>query len=247
LGGGFPVPRDPFGKKIHRTEQVLLYPLAYVLMNASRILGKERRYRFLKRLFPVLTTTQKFYSSPPVGAYAKVICESLERQFREEGIEPDGMTLQLEPGRALYGNTGVHLARVIKLKKQTRPLSFYWALVDTSTFFLKAEELDRASHNFIVANKAEEKEVTPYEVVGSTCAADRIYGQVYMPPLEKGDILAILDMGAYQEVSAANFNALPRPAMVLVNGQEVELIKRRETIEDVFRRDQVPERLLVSP
>jgi len=59
---------------------------------------------------------------------------------------------------------------------------------------------------------------------------------------ESGDVVAFLDTGAYQDSSASNFNAMPRPATVLVNGYHAEVIKRRETYEDVFKRDFVPER-----
>ena len=63
------------------------------------------------------------------------------------------------------------------------------------------------------------------------------------PPVELGDTLAFLDTGAYEDACAANFNALPRPAIVLVSGTEAEVVRRAETIEDVFARDVVPERL----
>jgi diaminopimelate decarboxylase len=66
---------------------------------------------------------------------------------------------------------------------------------------------------------------------------------VRLPELRVGDVLALLDTGAYQEVSASNFNAMPRPAAVLVTGARAEVIRRRETEEDVFRRDVVPEHL----
>jgi len=56
-------------------------------------------------------------------------------------------------------------------------------------------------------------------------------------------VLAILDTGAYEDACAANFNALPRPAVVLVSGTEAEVIRRAETIEDVFARDLIPQRL----
>jgi hypothetical protein len=52
-----------------------------------------------------------------------------------------------------------------------------------------------------------------------------------------------LDTGAYQEVSMSNFNALPRPATVLVTGDRASVIRRSETEEDVFRRDVIPEYL----
>jgi diaminopimelate decarboxylase len=66
---------------------------------------------------------------------------------------------------------------------------------------------------------------------------------VPVPEVEVGDILALLDTGAYQEVSMSNFNALARPATVLVTGDRAEIVRRRETEEDVFRRDVVPEHL----
>jgi diaminopimelate decarboxylase len=56
-------------------------------------------------------------------------------------------------------------------------------------------------------------------------------------------VIAFLDAGAYQDAVSNNFNAMTRPATVLVNGSEAEIIKRAETIDDVFARDVVPERL----
>ncbi len=52
-----------------------------------------------------------------------------------------------------------------------------------------------------------------------------------------GEILAVLDTGAYQDATASNFNAMARPASVLVSGGEVTLIKRRETLDDITARD----------
>ena len=55
--------------------------------------------------------------------------------------------------------------------------------------------------------------------------------------------LAFLDTGAYQDAGTSNFNAMTRPATVLVSGSGAELVKRAETIEDLFARDMVPQRL----
>jgi diaminopimelate decarboxylase len=66
---------------------------------------------------------------------------------------------------------------------------------------------------------------------------------VPVPDVEVGDVLAMLDTGAYQEVSMSNFNAMPRPATVLVTGDRATVIRRRETEDDVFRRDVVPDHL----
>jgi diaminopimelate decarboxylase len=56
-------------------------------------------------------------------------------------------------------------------------------------------------------------------------------------------VIAFLDTGAYQDAASSNFNALPRPATVLVCEDTVELVKRAETVDDVFARDVIPERL----
>jgi diaminopimelate decarboxylase len=56
-------------------------------------------------------------------------------------------------------------------------------------------------------------------------------------------VLAFLDTGAYQDACASNFNGLPRPATVLVRSDEAEIVKRAETVADVFGRDVIPERL----
>ena len=83
----------------------------------------------------------------------------------------------------------------------------------------------------------------PVDVVGCSCGFDVLAHQVRLPPAEIGDTLAFLDTGAYEDACAANFNALPRPAIVLVNGSEAEVVRRAETIEDVFARDVIPDRL----
>lgn len=64
----------------------------------------------------------------------------------------------------------------------------------------------------------------------------------HLPAVGTGDVIALLETGAYQESSASNFNALPRPASILVTGSEARVIKRAETIEDVYARDVVPDR-----
>ena len=64
-----------------------------------------------------------------------------------------------------------------------------------------------------------------------------------MPELENGDILAFLNTGSYIEPYTCNFNALPRPGMVMVKGDSVEWVKRPETQDEVFTRHIIPERL----
>ena len=90
-----------------------------------------------------------------------------------------------------------------------------WVLTDTTYFFLSGGVYEYNFHEFRVANKVNAAPKHVADVVGHSCYADRILPLVKVPDIEEGDIFAFLDMGAYQEVSASNFNALPRPAMVL--------------------------------
>src|SRR5262249_22071763 len=99
---------------------------------------------------------------------------------------------------------------------------------------------------FRVANRASAPAVEIADVVGHSCAGDRILPFAKVPHIDEGDVIAILDTGAYDESSASNFNALPRPATILVRGDEAEVIRRAETLEDLYRRDVVPARLARS-
>jgi catechol 2,3-dioxygenase-like lactoylglutathione lyase family enzyme len=85
------------------------------------------------------------------------------------------------------------------------------------------------------------------DVTGRTCALDVIVPDAQLPPVGAGDLLAFLDTGAYQDSAATNFNALPRPGTALVTGDRAELVRRHETLDDVFGRDLIPERLRVKP
>ena len=68
-----------------------------------------------------------------------------------------------------------------------------------------------------------------------------------IPEVEVGDIFGFLDTGAYQEVSCSNFNAMPRPATVLVTGDQAHIIRQAETEADVLSRDVVPAHLVSQP
>ena len=79
------------------------------------------------------------------------------------------------------------------------------------------------------------------DIVGLTCNAEMLFIDHILPEMEVGDIIAILNTGSYIEPMTTNFNSLPRPGSVLVSGDQVNIIKRHETIDDVFSRDIVPE------
>jgi diaminopimelate decarboxylase len=242
IGGGFALHRDPLNKLGLRRDVVETW-LTWPLVGLLQLLPARRRYDLMRRFIRFFTKTPSRRRAPAIEAYARTAAGTLRRELRRQGVETAGVRLQLEPGRALYGNAGIHLTRVKQFKQQTEPLPMNWVLTDTTYFFLSGGVYEYQFGHFIFANRTDDPPAHVADVVGHSCYADRILPFVRVPAVASGDLLALLDMGAYQEVSASNFNALPRPATVLVEGSRAEVIRRAETLDDVFRRDIIPERL----
>jgi diaminopimelate decarboxylase len=175
--------------------------------------------------------------------YAQAVAQSLAGALADRGLARDGMLLEAEPGRAIYADAGLHLATVTNIKRQRDPDSRCWIETDTSEVFMLDTTLESALFPVVSATRAGAEPALLADVTGISCNFDVIAPAVEVPDMEPGDVLAFLETGAYQDASAANFNGLPRPATVLVSGTTAEIIKRRETIEDVLGRDIVPERL----
>lgn len=206
LGGGYPVPRDPFGRGM------------------ARLRDRDE-------------------PAPDLSLYAEVVTSSLRNSLQEARFDSRGMRLEIEPGRGIYGNAGIHLATVRNIKVQRSPAPHRWVETDTSDMFLPDVVWEHNRWTAIVANKAGQPASAVADIVGLTCQPDRIIPEALVPDVVAGDTIAFLDTGAYQDGLACNFNALPRPGMVLVQGNQAEWIKRPETVADVFMRDLVPARL----
>jgi diaminopimelate decarboxylase len=181
--------------------------------------------------------------APSVEEYAEVLTGALRRELLGQGLTPAGKTLEIEPGRGLFADTGLHLATVRHVKVQDEPLPWRWVETDTTEMFLLDTLVEHCRWTVYVADKADRPSVQVADIVGLSCGFDVIVSQAQLPDVEPGDVIAFLDTGAYQDACSANFNALPRPATVLVGGERAEVIKRAETVDEVFRRDVIPPRL----
>jgi diaminopimelate decarboxylase len=246
IGGGFAVPRDPFNAATDYTAPLQLGAL-YGLSKLAAALGPDRRYRLLAPLLDRWEGRPRQDPAPSIEAYAAACTRTLRAELPRHGLDPRGVELQLEPGRSLHGNAGIHLATVLAVKRRTAPLRWTVVVVDTTEFWLAGGRFEHHLHDYRLANKADAPRAMKADVIGRSCYGDRILPAVSLPQAEVGDVLALLDTGAYQEVSCSNFNAMPRPATVLVTGDRAEVIRRAETQEDVFRRDVVPAHLRHTP
>lgn len=242
IGGGFAIPRDPHNAATDYAAPYL-YAVLYALSRVLSLFGEKSRYAVIRRLVRLTTSSPNRTQAPSIEAYAKVATSTLLSALSRHGVDPRGTKLQVEPGRALHGNAGVHLATVRGVKLQERPIRWNVVSVDTSEFFLTGGRFEHFLHDHVVATRVGEEPAFVADVTGRSCFGDRLLGAVRLPEVAVGDVIAFLDTGAYQEGSCSNFNAMPRPATVLVRGDEAFVIKRAETLDDVLARDVVPRHL----
>ncbi len=140
-----------------------------------------------------------------------------------------------EPGRALVGNAGLLLTKVEYLKPgETKN----FAIVDAAMNDLMRPALYDAYHRITaIAPSNEAPQV--YEVVGPVCESGDFLGHDRTLTIAEGDYLAIHSAGAYGMSMASNYNTRPRAAEVLVDGEQVHVIRARETTADLFKLERV--------
>ena len=163
---------------------------------------------------------------PDFAEYAKAMREKMAgRQVK----------LVFEPGRALVGNAGVLLTKVEYLK-HTESKNF--AIVDAAMNDLMRPALYDAYHDIVAVNQVN-LEAQVYEIVGPVCESGDFLGHDRKLALAQDDLLAVLSAGAYGMSMSSNYNTRPRAAEVMVDGDKVYEIRKRETIADLFAMERV--------
>jgi diaminopimelate decarboxylase len=162
-----------------------------------------------------------------VSAYAAALLGPLRRLK---------VHLLLEPGRSIIAPAGALLTRVI-YKKTNGAKKFL--IVDAAMNDLIRPSLYQAYHQIIPAKLSSHlSKPAIVDVVGPVCETGDFFARDReLPDVSEGDLLAILDAGAYGMVQASNYNTRPRPAEVLVDGKSIKLIRRRESTADLLRNE----------
>lgn len=168
------------------------------------------------------------------------------RVFRD-GLKKFGLggpELWVEPGRYLIADAGILLTRVNTLKSNP---ARKFAGVDAGFNVLIRPILYGSYHQILVANRLDEESVDTYDVVGPICeSGDALARERKMPRLSEGDLLAVLNAGAYGFSMSSNYNSRPRPAEVLVKKDRHALIRLRESLEDLLSKQETPDWLYES-
>jgi len=159
-----------------------------------------------------------------VKAYASAVLRPLHRL---------GVHVLLEPGRAIVGPAGLLLTRVLYRKHND---GRQFLIVDAAMNDLMRPSLYGAHHEIApVALDPTNSRTTEVDVVGPVCESGDFFARHRdMPDVKEGDLLAILDAGAYGMSLASNYNTRPRAAEVLVDGSRATLIRRRESFHDLL-------------
>ena len=159
-----------------------------------------------------------------LAAYADTVKQLL-------GSRP--LKLILEPGRSLVGNAGNLLTRVEFIKSNGDK---QFVIVDAAMNDLMRPALYQAYHHI---ENAEESDIAPFsaDIVGPICETGDFFARDREIAAQAGDLLVIRSAGAYSASMGSNYNARVKPAEVLVNGSEVNLIRRRETLEQLMQNE----------
>lgn len=143
------------------------------------------------------------------------------------------LTLVLEPGRAIVGHAGVLLTRVLFVKEMGGKT---FVITDAGMNDLLRPSHYEAFHRVEHVGGTDGRPTAKVDVVGPVCeTGDFLALDREMPRPERGDLLAVRTVGAYGMSMASNYNARPRAAEVLVNGDEATVIRRREAMDDLIR------------
>lgn len=166
-----------------------------------------------------------------IGEFVGGLLSELRRVWPLQGlVDPQ---LIFEPGRSLVSRAGVTLYTVGVVKRASAATTY--VTVDGGMSDNPRPAMYNARYTALLANRAAEAATGPYAVAGKHCeSGDVLIERVELPEPQRGDVLAVPVTGAYTLAMSSTYNAVPRPAAVLVAGGEARLIRRRETVEDLL-------------
>ena len=178
---------------------------------------------------------------PSIEEWVKNVSESVMEACLDSNLSFP--KLIAEPGRSLIGSAGV-TAYTVGSRKEIPGLHTYLA-IDGGMSDNPRPITYQSLYSILIGNKMSEKITETFIIAGKHCeSGDIIIKDAQLPQTHTGDILVVMGTGAYNYSMASNYNRIPRPAAVLVNHGEANLIVRRETYDDLVKQDCLPQRLL---
>ena len=172
---------------------------------------------------------------PSIEEFANTVIKSLENN-------PDNIVLYIEPGRSLVSTSGVTLYKVGSSKNV--PNGRKYVAIDGGMADNPRPSLYQANYSAELANDLSNRNFETITIAGRYCeSGDLLIEDISLPELKAGDILCVYNTGAYNYSMSSNYNKVEKPAMVLVNTGQSDMIVNRESIDDLIARESIPDRL----
>ncbi len=169
---------------------------------------------------------------PEPGDYMRAILERLQKR----DARCQRLRLVFEPGRAIIGNAGLLLTRVLFLKAGAER---NFAVVDAAMNDLMRPALYDAWHDIAPVAVDAPRTTRTYDVVGPVCESGDFLGRDRELGIEAGDLLAVVSAGAYGFAMSSNYNTRPRAAEVMVDGSRFHVVRRRETVAELLAPESI--------
>ncbi len=177
---------------------------------------------------------------PSVHTVAEIVINRLNECIKKYDIQPPA--LFIEPGRSIISTAGVTLYTVGSSKQV--PKGKKYVAIDGGMADNPRPSMYQAKYFAEIANKKDNLSSNIVTIAGRFCeSGDILIKDIKLPELEEGDILCVYNTGAYNYSMASNYNRVQKPAMVLVNNSQSDMIVKREDLDDLISHDVIPDRL----
>ena len=177
---------------------------------------------------------------PSVEDLASAVTDAMKSALAKYSVKEP--VIYIEPGRSIISTAGVTLYTVGS-SKEIPSVRKYVAL-DGGMADNPRPAMYQAKYTADVANKMNNSQTELVTLAGRFCeSGDILIENIELPPLEAGDIICVYNTGAYNYSMASNYNKVEKPAMVLVNNSQSDMIVNRESLDDLIARENVPDRL----
>ncbi len=229
---------EPVGISSHIGSQILeLGPFVEAITSLKKMVLELRGLGMAIEMLDIgggLGITYKDELPPEPKDYAKVV---------NENLGDIGITLVLEPGRVIVGNSGVFVTKMLYVK-QTAGKTFY--IVDGAMNDLVRPSLYNAYHD-IVPVEQKKRKAKVVDLVGPICeSGDFLAKDRELQGLKEGELVAVKSAGAYGYAMSSNYNSRRRAAEVLVRDDKFFVVRKRETLKDLIRGEKTPSFLEVE-
>lgn len=177
---------------------------------------------------------------PSTYEVAEIVIKRLYECIEKYKI--DAPALFIEPGRSIISTSGVTLYTLGSSKQVPKGKTYF--AVDGGMADNARPSMYQAEYDAQIANKPDYELAQTVTVAGRFCeSGDILIKNIKLPEIEEGDILCVYNTGAYNYSMASNYNRVQKPAMVLVNNSQSDIIIKRESLEDLIAHDIIPDRL----